>query len=319
LNAKRGNWRKAQSLFAALNHETCPAGFLLEFSEMALAAHRPTEAVRALNEVRRRRIPASVTALDLLFSHYRGRDEERKMLDCVHEMAELERDRPELWWKLLELLDARQLDSESMSVLQEALQQKLPDRDRNEMQHRLVGRLVDQGDVAQARRKLNAIVEHEGLSARARLHEAAILRLEGKPAEALESLEAALAESGEEAGAVRLRALIHLDLGMYQEAAADFQKGIDEDPYDLVAHFKLADAYRNLGKPHLAQKHEAISIGIREKRQKINKLREATSRRPTDRRLFDELAELHRDLNDSRGAAVWQERAKRIRAPVEQP
>jgi tetratricopeptide (TPR) repeat protein len=319
LSARRGEWETALPVFAALDHKTCPASFLLEFGESALAAHRPAEAVEALTEVRRRRIAASVTALDVLFAHYRQRNEEREMINCVHEMAELCRNRPELWWKLLELLDARQLDSEYMSVLREALWQQLPARDMGEMQHRLVARLVDLGDVEQARRELAAIIAHEGLSERARLHQAAIDRLEGNSAAALEMIEAALAKAGEQPGAVRLRALIHLDLGMYNEAAEDFRKGIEEDPYDLVAHFKLAETYRKLGKLDLAQKHEAISLEIRDKRQRINKLREATGRRPSDRRLFEELAELHRDLNDARSAALWQERASRLSEPAAKP
>jgi tetratricopeptide (TPR) repeat protein len=319
LSARQGDWETACALFASLNRETCPATFLLEFGEAALAAQRPTEGLPALAEVRRRRIPESVAALDMLFVHHRRRNEEREMLNCVHELAELEGARPELWWKLLELLDARQLDSEYLNVLREALRQDLPPRDTTEMRHRLVARLVDQGEVEEARRELAGLVRQEGPSARTRLHEAAIDRLEGNPSAALELIEAALAAAGERPGAVRLRALIHFDLGKYQEAAEDFEKGMEEDPYDLVAHFKLAEAYRKLGKSGLAKRHEAISADIRDKRQKINKLREATKQRPADRHLFEQLADLHRALNDPRGAALWQERASRIPEPGRKP
>jgi tetratricopeptide (TPR) repeat protein len=319
LSARQGDWETALALFAALDRERCPAAFLLEFGEAAMAAHRPTEGVQALTEVRRRRVPESVRALDALFVHYRGQNEEREMLNCVHELAELERARPELWWKLLELLDARQLDTEYMIVLREALRQDLPARDRTEMQHRLVARLVDEGEAEEARRELAVLIENHGPSARTRLHQAAIDRLEGNPSEALEMIESAIAEAGEQSGAVRLRALIHFDLREYKEAAEDFEKGVEADPYDLVAHFKLAEAYRKLGKPDLARKHEEISLDIRDKRQKINKLREATKQRPADRPLFEQLADLHRALNDSRGAALWQERASRIRDPQTTP
>ena len=260
-----------------------------------------------------------MAALNVLFWHYREQNQERDQLDCLREMAELDDSQPELWWKLLEMLDARQLDSEYMSTLRVALDQKLPARDKTEMQHRLVARLVDQGDATPARRELASLVEHEGLSARVRLHQAAIFRLEGKPHEALEMLEAALPVIGERPGVVRLRALIHLDLGMHRDAAEGFQKGVEEEPFDLVAHYKLAEAYRKLGKLDLARKHQEISDQIRGKRQKINKLREAIKGQPSDRRLCEQLAELHRDLNDTRGAALWESRANQSREPDGKP
>ena len=319
LRAERGDWKSALPLFAALDLGACPSGFLIAFGELALKGRRTTEALMALSEVQRRKIPESLAALNVLFWHYREQNQERDLLDCLREMAELGDGQPELWWKLLEMLDARQLESEYMRTLRVALEQKLPAPDKTEMQHRLVARLVDQGDAAPARRELAPLVAHEGLSPRVRLHQAAIFRLEGKPHEALEMLEAALPVTGERPGVVRLRALIHLDLGMHRDAAEDFRKEVEEEPFDLVAHFKLAEAYRKLGKLDLARKHQEISVQIRGKRQKINKLREALKGKPADLRLCEQLAELYRDLNDTRGAALWERRANQIREPDGKP
>lgn len=312
LLAGRGDWETASPLLAALDQGACPSAFLIEMGEAALRAGRTGEGVALLELVRRRKDRDAAAALEHLFAHYHEQQQDRQMLDCLHELAERD-GQPALWWKLLELLDARDLETEFLFVLREALQQPLPAADRLELRHRLVARLVDLGETKQARSELDSIVEREGLSPRARLHQAAILRLEGKPREALKALEAALSQSGEHPGAVRLRALIHLDLDMLREATADFQQGLENDPFDLSAHYKLAELYRKLGETELAQKHLEISTAIREKRQRINKLREASKRDPPDRRLYDELARLHRELNDARGALFWEERASRLR------
>jgi len=319
LRSERGDWKSALPLFAALDKRACPSVFLNAFGELALKGRRTTAGLDALSEVRRRKVPESMSALDALSCYYREQNQERQVLDCLHEMAELGNGRPDLWWKLLEMLDARQLDSEYLSTLRTALEQRLPSRDKIELQYRLVARLVDRGDAVLAQRELALLVEKEVHSARVKIQQAAIFRLEGNPREALEMLEAALTGTSERLEVVRLRALIHLDLGMHREAAEDFQKSIEAEPFDLVAHFKLAEAYRKLGKLDLARKHQEISDQIRGKRQKINKLYEAVKRQPANRQLCEQLAELHRDLNDARGASLWESRANPIRAPGEKP
>ena len=312
MHAKQGNWDAARTQFAVLIHETCPSNFSLEIGKLALAEKQSDLAIESLTEASRRKEIDSLAALNLLFTHFRRQNNEREMLRCVREMAELERGRPELWWKLLEMLDTRRFDLEFLSALRQALQNELPERDKTEMRHRLVARLVEQGDTEQARHELVTIVDREGRTPRIKLHEAAIERLEGHSSEALKLLTAALAEAGEHPGAVRLRGLIHFDLGMDREAAEEFEKGIEHDPFDLSAHFKLSEAYRRLGQFDLAQKHEAIAQEIRDKRQQINKLRAAVAHTPSDKRLYQQLAELHRELNDPRGAAHWEEQAQDI-------
>jgi tetratricopeptide (TPR) repeat protein len=319
LCAERGDWKSALPLFARLDLGACSSVFLNRFGELALKERQTTEGIAALSEVRRRKTPESIAALDALFAYYRRQNQERQMLDCGHELAELGEGQPELWWKLLEMLDKRQLETEYLDTLRTAVERNLPARDKTEMRHRLVARLVDHSDAALARHELAPLLENEGLSPRVKTHQAAICRLEGRPDEALKLLNAALQVTGERPEVVRLRGLIHLDLGMYEDAAADFRKGIAEDPYDLVGHFKLAEAYRKLGQLDLAGRHQQIADQIRDKRQRINKLREAVKRNPNDRRLYEQLAELHRDLNDSHEALSWENRANALREPAGQP
>jgi hypothetical protein len=317
LSAERGDWNSALPLFARLELRDCRAEFLVKFGELALQDRHTAEGLAALSEVRRRKTPGSMPALEALFWHYRQDDDERDMLECLREMAELGGGKPELWLKLLEMLDKRMLDTEYMNALRMALRQDLPARDRAELQHRLVARLVDQGDAPAARQELAPLIENERLSPRVKLHQAAILRLEGHPADALQTLNEVLAVTGERPTAVQLRALIHLDLGMLAEAAEDFQKAVADDPYDLSAHFKLAEIYRKLGQLDRARKHQEISLQIRDKRQRINRLREIVNHRQGNRRIYEQLAELYLELNDSREAGQWDARAKQAAEPAE--
>jgi tetratricopeptide (TPR) repeat protein len=317
LYAEQGDWTSALPLFAGLDLRGCRSECLVRFGDLALQARRTSDGLKALSEVRRRKAPGSMPALESLFWHYRQQGEERDMLECLREMAELDGGKPELWFKLLEMLEKRQLDTEYTNALRTALGQNLPDRDRTELQHRLVARLVDQGDAVAARRELAPLIDSEGLSPRVKLHQSAIYRLEGRPGDALQTLNEMLAVTGERSTAVQLRALIHFDLGMLAEAAADFEKAVAADPYDLSAHFKLAEIYRKLGQFDRARKHQEVSLQIRDKRQRINRLREIVNHKRGNRRVYEQLSELYLDLNDSQEAALWESRAKEDAEPGE--
>jgi tetratricopeptide (TPR) repeat protein len=309
LTALRGRWDEALVLFRNLNLRNCPDEFLLDFGRRAYEAGHIAESLAALSELRVRKSAASVHALDTLFFIYREHGDDPAMVDCLREMAVLENNRPELWWKLLELLDRRNMTTDAIQTLRQALARQIPSHDQSEMRHQLVSRLVDQGAAAEARAELDVLAAQEPRSPRVKLHEAALFRLEGKPQLALQAMDAAFAAGSPARGTLHLRALIYFDLQRYREAATDLETEIAENPYDLVAHFKLADAYRRLGEFDLAARHQQISKGIRDKRQRINLLREFSLQHPEDRDACAELARLCRELNDLEQAAWWEQRA----------
>ncbi|MFN0055298.1 MAG: tetratricopeptide repeat protein [Planctomycetales bacterium] len=310
LLARRGDWEGAAELFNELDPAALPLEFLDEFAKLSHAAGRVELAALAWSEIRRRNIPASVQALEGLWGLARDRKDQPAMLEALEELAQLEPRRSERWMRWLSLLEQRRLGAETLRVLRLAVQQELPEPDRRELRHRLVAQLVEAGHIADARRELDDLLRNEGESPRVRVHQAALDRLEGKPQEALDRLQRTLEETGPRPPLIHLRALIYMDLGKYAEAAADFRAGVEADPFDLVSHFKLAEAYRQLNQLDLARQHEELAQGIRQKRQQVHRLREAVKRQPGNPKLYEQLAELHRELNDAEGALRWEALAR---------
>jgi tetratricopeptide (TPR) repeat protein len=313
LLTRRGDWDEAVDVYLQLDVAGCPDAFLVEFGTLARKAGRTAEALDALDAVRRRKTPASIEALDVLFGIYREKHQEREMLDCLREMAELDPGNVALWWKLLEMLNTRRMNADYAQALKQALTHELPLRDKQEMHHRLVAHLVERGDPAEARAELTRLVERDGTSPRSLLHDAAISRIEGRAADALASFEAAFADREVPTQSRRLRGLIHFDLGRFKEAADDFRADVEAHPFEVIPRFKLAEALRGLGEIDLAREQEEIGAVVREKRQRLNRLREETRRRPNDPELCESIAALHRELNEPKDATSWEERASALR------
>lgn len=313
LLARRGDWERAAPLYRALDRARCPDGFLIEFGRAALKSRRWADACDALEEVRRRSSPARVTALPLLATVYFQRQEGRKMLDCLREQARLQPEEPEMWWKLLELLRTRNLDAEYLKTLHEAMSQNLPARDRHELQFKLVSYLVEKGDGAAAQRELDRLVQSEGETPRVKFHRAAIFRMQGEPRQALAILDESTAQIGRAAAVVHLRALINFDLGQFTEAVEGFRQELQDDPFNLTAHFKLAEAYAALDRRDLARRHSEIAVEIRRKRHRINTLKELSKRRPSDVAVCEELSQLYAELNEADESRLWDDRAQRAR------
>lgn len=309
LLARKRDWNSALPLFARLDQNDCSDEFLLEFGKLAHRAGHVEKAIEALNVVRKRNSTGTYAALELLAQIHQAHREERELLDCVREMSLLTPGEPTLWWKLLELLDARQLTTQSITHLRLALRQDLPQRDQIEMRHRLISRLVGQGQIAEARAELNLLPRSEQLRPRAERHCAALFRLEGKPEQALASLKASNSMTTDQPGVAWLRGQIHFDLQQYDDAIRDFQTVLKADPFDLTVHLRLAEAYRATEQLERAEQHAESARSIRETRQQINRLREKVIHSPGDRSLSMELARLYRELHDQPAADYWEKRA----------
>ncbi len=309
LLVRKRDWNSVLPIFAKLDRNACSEDFLLEFGRFAHRTGHDDEAIEALSVVRRRNSTRAFTVLELLGQIYQERRNERELLDCVRDMALLNPDDATLWWKLLKLLDARQLSTESIAHIRLALQQKLPQRDQIEMRHQLITRLVSQGQIADAGAELLQLPEGEHPLPRTKRHRAALARLEGKPQQALAFLEASQSMSIDQPGVAWLRGQIRFDLNQFDDAIKDCLIVLKADPFDLTVHLKLAESYRATAQLELARQYEESSRRIREKRQQINRLKEKAIRQKDDRSIPLELARLHRELNDHRGTAFWEKRA----------
>jgi tetratricopeptide (TPR) repeat protein len=316
LLAGRNEWSAAQAQFATLDKETCRTDLLLEFGRSALEASRETEALEALQSVRRRRNRDSAAALESLIQVFLAWGQIDEVIDAAREWTELDPDDARPWIRLIQALkNQERRDAECLNAVRQALTRDLPDDVQRELRHRLVEQLIVCGDVTGARRELWSLLESEQESFRLRLLQMDLHRLEGRPDKALELMEQVFAEARDPAEACFNRSVIYHDLGRYADAARDLERTIAAQPLNATAQFKLSEAYRALGRQDLARRHREIADGINAKKDQIASLERQIHEKRTDAAILNQLAELHRALGNDDLARSWQERADRLTGP----
>lgn len=293
--------------FAALNLQQCSITFLTEFGRFAIQVDAENEGMLALNEVAIRKSDKQISALDTLSQIYRSRHDDTRLLDCMYKLADISPEQPERWRTIIAFLDSRQMTTTSVEVLKTALKAGLPPRDEIEFRHQLINRLISIGQINEAWLELESLPATESLSPRADRHRAALLRMEGKPDMAIAALERSGDLNSVQPGIAWLRGQIRFDLEQFEAAKADLLIVVEADPFDLTVHLKLADIFQTLDNQQSANKHRTIAESIRQKRQRINRLREKFRQNPSPV-IRQELAELHAQLNDVKGAEYWQQR-----------
>ena len=309
--ARKGSWDEALRLFADADKQAARADLLLDFGRLAYRTGRRGAAHEALQEVRRRGTRESATALELLMADYYERQQQAELLKGARELTRLEPENPSRWAGLIGLLRAMFMDAECTATIHQALQQKLPEEFRYELRHQLVDRLIFMGEAAAASRELDQLEEREGSSPRVRRKRIELYRLEGKLEEALASVETAFPDLEQAHDLFAFRGAIYLDLARFDEAAADLARAVADKPSDETSQFKLAEAYRGLGRPDLAQRHRELARRIKIKRVRINKLLRQVPKEPDNPQLYRELAELYRELDEREAADKWDRRAAR--------
>jgi tetratricopeptide (TPR) repeat protein len=314
LLARKGAWDEALLLFAETDKRTARADLLLDFGRLAYQAGRRGPAIEALQEVRSRGIEESAPALEVLMADYHERQQQDELLKGARELVQLEPENPARWAGLIGLLSAMFMDAECVATIRRAIQQKVPENFRHELRFQLVDRLIAMGETSAVSRELDQLQQGEGLSLRVQRKQIELYRLQGRLEEALQTIETAFPDLGREPGVFALRGEIYLDMMRFDEAAADLERAIADRPYDEASQFKLAEAYRGLGRKELAQRHRELAAGIKTKRVRINKLLRQLPKEPGNAQLYRQLAELHRELGEPAAAQKWDGRAARISA-----
>src|SRR5262249_32778007 len=105
--------------------------------------------------------------------------------------------------------------------------------------------------------------------------------------------------------AVKLRSILQLDLGMSEEARRGFETVVAAHPFDEVAHYKLAEACRQLGLTELEHTHRELSREIQTKRQTIRRILRDSEREPVTTDDCLRLAKLYRELGEQGPADHW--------------
>ena len=267
-------WDEAAQLFSRVDPAKCRSDLLLSFGRQAQARGKFAEALRALNPLREREGAESIAALEVLVPIHHDLRQSVEEVDCMQELAERDPREPARWWMLIDLLTRKQATHLVIEAMQEALKQELPGKDHLELHHRLIETLMFSGDATQARVEVDKLAQEEDPgSTRMLVHFANLHRMEGNFDLAMQSLERAIPQMGPEKfrEAIRLRAILSLDLGKFAEAARDLEQAVDEEPFDQVAHSKLGDAYRGLGNTEKADYHTNFAESIKRTRTEIGR------------------------------------------------
>lgn len=310
--ANWGAWDAAISNFTGVDKQACRADLLLAFGRAAQTAGRGPQAAEALNAVRQRGTRESVAALELLMAGYREWGLQYELIDAARELTRLEPGNPDHWAQLINLLTEIHSETECLNAAREALRHGGSDTFRREVQHAVVRQLSLVGDTASAWQELRKLEDGEGDSFSVRAFKVDLYRMDGRLDEALETMNTVFPEATERWEACLNRGIIYLDLGRYDEAARDLEVAVGAQPQNALAHFKLSEACRALGRHQAAQRHREIADGINEKLSRIGSLRKQLKRDPQSARIYySKLAELYRQLGETELANEWEERATR--------
>lgn len=306
-------WDEGVQLFQQVQLRDCRTDLLMAFGRQAMNLGQLEMAQKVFAVVGDRDEPAAIEeSLELQLRYFQSRRDSEKAVEIAQELVELNPGNPLRWWALFGILKAKKATPWIIETLRNALKEDLPPRDLLEFRHQLIEALLYSGDVAAGRIEIERLMEEDPDSVRMRVHQANLYRMESKPQEALDTLELALPRMDPEKlrEAVRLRAILYLDLGRFAEAVADLEQAVEEEPFDQVAHSKLSDAYRGLKRGDLAEEHQKIADLIKQRRLQIAKLSGQVEREPDRVELYTQIADLHRELNEGGAAQRWERRGR---------
>lgn len=222
-----------------------------------------------------------------LVAVYRAERRSAEAIRTARQLTEASPNDPR-WWRLL------------------ALKNDLPTVDALSMRHKLVDHLLILGDAPAGRREfeqLESMAENTTPQdrwrfeqARLDVHRARLLRLEGHPREALDSLNRALSTLGNVPMAIRLRGILFMDLDEFENAVTDLEYAARELPYDEIVHYKLSAAFRRLRKTDDADRHLQTYQHIHDVRLEIQEIEREAQERPLSHEQRQRLAHLYQQV-----------------------
>lgn len=287
--ARRGAWQQVSRQLATADLNRARPELLAELGDLAMSAGQPDLAIQVFTASAGQSGIQQAQSLFMLVLLHRSAGHLPDALRCAEQLTQVE---PEdvRWWRLLAQLYSQQDDeAQEVATFQRALQQPLPARDARAIRHKLLELLIHLGDAPAARLVLDQLeataadVTTDGQrSDRVRLdaNRARLLRLEGRPREALTSLDRAMPALGDVPLALGLRGMLLMDLAEFPAAITDLSRAVAALPYDETLHYKLAEAYRRTGQPQKSQQHLGQYQSIHAARLEIGELEAEAAERP---------------------------------------
>jgi tetratricopeptide (TPR) repeat protein len=202
-------------------------------------------------------------------------------------------------WQVLGTVAMNRKDlAEAEKAFRQCLELAKDPTQTREVRADLIQVLIDRGDVPGARRELSTLRDSSDESSeRTLLQEAWLLRLEGNPRAGVRVLEPLISQEKQSAIRARLlRGLLYVDLGENEKARADLESVVAAQPWNKEAQHKLGVAYDRLGQREKAAEHYAAAARLVELAKELLDRSLQLTEDPTNRRLRQQVAELHDQL-----------------------
>ena len=214
-----------------------------------------------------------------------GTNRIRDLVSNAEELTRLYPEKAQYWWQLASIHEQRENTLAAITAYQAAIRQPLPRLEIIRMRHRILDHSISVGDAILAREQLSIVAKESSPDPRIDVYEARLFHLEGRPAEALVALERALGVLGEVPEALRLRGILHLELGNPKQASTDLSRVVSLSPNDEIAFFNLAQALKRDGQDRsdtatiqLAEVHHQKYLSLHaENLQKLERAKKAAT------------------------------------------
>ena len=244
--ARSKDWTSFNNVFSGLELNRCTGAELLALARLCVQGKQwpAAEAILAAVE---RTAHSTEDYLVVRCGLSAGTNRIRDLVSGAEELTRLYPEKVQYWWQLASIHEQRENTLAAITTYQAAIRQPLPKLEIIRMRHRILDHAISVGDAVLAREQLSIVARESLPDPRIDVYEARLCHLEGRPAEALVALERALGVLGELPEALRLRGILHLELGNLKQAAADLTRVVSLSPNDEIACFNLAQALKRVG------------------------------------------------------------------------
>lgn len=287
--ARIKDWDQLEQNFESLDARACTPRQLTELAQLCLDGEQWRTAELVLTRADAASIDAEARLL-LLCALYQGTGRNQDFMETARALTKVKPGDARYWWLLAQIQEQLDNTTDAIRVYQFALSQSLPAPEITNMRRRLVELSLDVGDAKLARQQVDALLGSGARGPEMHVFAARLAHLEGHPKQALDALEIALRELGENPEALRLRGILHLELGQLLSAESDLKQVTALTPSDEIAFFKLAEVYRRLSQgeqaPHyekLARQNHETYLTLHRKKLKAKQLARPDSKLPINR------------------------------------
>lgn len=298
VSARLKDWSAVESGTAKLSQKKLAPSDLMKVARVCLEAQQWASAKPILDALQETQ-GQNEDYLRLRCAYFQGTGDHRGLIDATVLLTKAAPHQTNYWLLLAQIHELLEQNAAAIAVYQEALDHELSRLDEIKIRSRLLEQLIHVGDAPGARDQLNALIAAGEAGPRIEIATARLYHLEGQSELALASLEPALQRIGEIPEAIRLRGVLQLELGKFDEAVRDLKRVIELTPHDEIALFKLAESYRRWGKQDptrdegaLADKYHQRYLQVHQRQLRIKAIQRELAQTPDHPQLLKELEQL---------------------------